>query len=295
MIQKSDPQTQQQPGEKLSYSFSIENFEMEIGIAPVESLLLHEETISSSLGRLKKSIRNNGELKDPIIVDKKTLTVLDGMHRATALNELGCKFAPVCFVNYQDPRIKVLTWDRLFKNLDIGDLLELFKKRNFSIESCQLEKQMAEKGGKDVIALAEDKCYVLKKEDKNKIEIYFLIGETEEELKKKGVKIIYEKRENIIKKSETNGTALLLPVPVKKEVIEIASSEYVLPPKTTRHKFPSRPTKIQIPLEWLKTTRSIEEVDSLLTQFLKEKKKEVLPSGSFFEGRKHDEKLCLFK
>jgi hypothetical protein len=54
-----------------------------------------------------------GILKSPVIVDRESLVVLDGMHRVEALRNLGCRFMCVCLVDYMSPGIRVDRWFRV--------------------------------------------------------------------------------------------------------------------------------------------------------------------------------------
>lgn len=72
------------------------------------ALLRHEETLPSHLAELTDEIARDGELRCPILVDRRSLVILDGHHRARALKNLGCVLAPVYLVDYLDPLIQVL-------------------------------------------------------------------------------------------------------------------------------------------------------------------------------------------
>ena len=61
---------------------------LEIKLEEVEKLHIHEEIIQDILHKLTEEIRANGYLKHPVIVDSKTLVVLDGMHRVAAAEKL---------------------------------------------------------------------------------------------------------------------------------------------------------------------------------------------------------------
>jgi hypothetical protein len=53
---------------------------------------------------------SDGMLKKPILVDKNTLTILDGHHRLNVLKKLGLRKIPVVLVDYYDPHIVVRKW-----------------------------------------------------------------------------------------------------------------------------------------------------------------------------------------
>lgn len=70
----------------------------------------HEEVRPQRVEELVERIRKDGHIQDPIVVDRDTGVVLDGHHRLTALQRLGCRSVPVHLVNYHDPSIELDTW-----------------------------------------------------------------------------------------------------------------------------------------------------------------------------------------
>ena len=79
-------------------------------IVRAESLLVHEQVDTGHLAMLTARLLEDGEIRQPVIVDGRSLVILDGHHRATALRNLGCGLVPAYLVDYTDPRIKV--WPR---------------------------------------------------------------------------------------------------------------------------------------------------------------------------------------
>ena len=60
--------------------------------------------------RLVEEIRRDGFLRRPVLVEAKQLVILDGHHRVEALRILGCTRVPVYLVDYDDPGIRLTTW-----------------------------------------------------------------------------------------------------------------------------------------------------------------------------------------
>jgi hypothetical protein len=79
----------------------------------------HELTNRQHVRDLAKNIQFTGRLKHPIIVDKKSLVVLDGHHRLAALQQLHMKQIPVILVNYFSKQIKVYWRNSSFDNAGI--------------------------------------------------------------------------------------------------------------------------------------------------------------------------------
>lgn len=70
----------------------------------------HERIKKYHLNNLLRQIKNDGYLNDPIIVDKNTMTILDGHHRFNVFKLLGLSSSPVFFVDYKNRKIKVSAW-----------------------------------------------------------------------------------------------------------------------------------------------------------------------------------------
>lgn len=80
-------------------------------IVSLKKLKEHEEIIPERFEKLKNEILSNGLLKEPIIVDKNTNIILDGHHRFNILRSLGYSKIAVQYVDYNDPKIIVDSWD----------------------------------------------------------------------------------------------------------------------------------------------------------------------------------------
>jgi ParB-like chromosome segregation protein Spo0J len=77
------------------------------GIIELKELKEHEETDPIHLVQIQRRIEQDGLLKNPIIVDKKTKIILDGHHRYNSLKNLNCSKIAVYFVDYSSSEIKV--------------------------------------------------------------------------------------------------------------------------------------------------------------------------------------------
>ncbi len=86
----------------------MENYE--IKIIDIDLLKPHEMIVECHLLKLAEEIKRDGLIKDPIIVDRNTMIILDGHHRFNALKRMGMNFCPVCLVDYKNENIKVGCW-----------------------------------------------------------------------------------------------------------------------------------------------------------------------------------------
>lgn len=66
-----------------------------IKLIDLSVLKQHERTNRKHVLELIEQIESDGHVKDPIIVDKNTMIILDGHHRFNALKWLGLKRVPV--------------------------------------------------------------------------------------------------------------------------------------------------------------------------------------------------------
>lgn len=81
---------------------------MKIRNINIEKIKEHEAVYKSNLIKIKSMIIKAGVFREPIIVDKTTLVVLDGHHRLNSCRLLGLKKIPCLTVDYlTDKKIKV--------------------------------------------------------------------------------------------------------------------------------------------------------------------------------------------
>jgi len=74
------------------------------------ALLPHEQVEEERLTRLLEEIGQDGYLREPVLVDHRSLVILDGHHRVRALLGLGCRLVPAYLVDYGSEAIEV--WPR---------------------------------------------------------------------------------------------------------------------------------------------------------------------------------------
>lgn len=85
--------------------------EHKIALMDVRALRPHERVQEARVGRVTKSLLEEGVLHRAIIADAATLTVIDGHHRLESFKRMGLTLAPVALVNYLDQRIVAARWD----------------------------------------------------------------------------------------------------------------------------------------------------------------------------------------
>ena len=232
-------------------------------IRETKAILPHEQVVSYNLKRLKEAMLNIGHVVDPLIVDKKTGTVLDGHHRLKVLEIIECPQIVCQTVDYMSDEIKVGTW---YPSLDItADAL-------FNLDSLKHEKVDYEVGKEAVTNLKSPFMVVTKDEGCHLINPgnYKLMEMVEEQnyvfslLKKHTVDYVPDQE---ISKLVSGGKSILYRRAYsKEEIIKTAAGHTPLPPKSTRHLIPGRIIRLNMKLGWLH--RPKEEAEKELHQML---------------------------
>jgi len=105
---------------------------MDIEYVEVGRLYTHERIVPSVLNRLMIKMEREKKFSVAIIVDRNTMTILDGHHRFEAAKRLGCKKVPCLLVDYNDPEIKLGQWFPVIYG-DIGKIVEILEKNGMSV------------------------------------------------------------------------------------------------------------------------------------------------------------------
>jgi hypothetical protein len=81
-------------------------------LIPIRDLKTHEAAEPDRVRRVMRQMQSTGMVKKAIVVDSKSMVVLDGVHRLSALQELGCVRVPAWLVDYSDEDVMVFSKDR---------------------------------------------------------------------------------------------------------------------------------------------------------------------------------------
>lgn len=284
----------------MQFTLTTPKLELRIGLEEISKVRIHEEVIPELLEKLASTIKSDGVVKHPVIVDSNTLVVLDGMHRVAALERLGCRYLPVCFVDYRSPSVEVGCWYRVvLGDMSQDKLKAILNSLELRLVAKSLREAMSALDRREALAaiLTEKTCHLVKDTEKDIEEIYTWIKRLEEALMEEGLSVSYETEGDAEEKIRSGGAsaALMTPRVKKEEVIEAALSGRLLAHKTTRHILAARPMGIDVPLGWLSGKMSLEDVNRMLVEHLSERKVKRLPKNSLFEGRKYEEELWIFE
>ncbi len=272
---------------------------MEIKLVLVESLFIHEETIPEALTELEYQLIEEQVLKHPMIVDKKTLVVLDGMHRVAALKNLNYRLAPVCLVDYQNPAIELFAWHREFEGrhslTDLTQAISLNSSFNLSSTSSNQVLDLVNKREVAAALATGNQAFALKSSISFSMKrIYDEIALIESIAQKMGYRLIYSTESDAAESIKSAlRPVLIVPSLTKKEVVEGALKKEIFAPKTTRHVVPARPLFVNVPLSWLKQADPI-AANKKLKDYLGAKHIIKKESGAIIEGRRYEECSYLF-
>jgi len=284
---------------KEAFSILHPSIRLEIKLEEVEKLHIHEEVIPDILSKLTEEIKADGYIKHPVIVDSKTLVVLDGMHRVAAIENLGCRFIPVCLVDYDNPHIMVGCWCRVINHSsDLERLVRSVRELGFTVEECRSEtaRKLVNEGKATTSIVSRSKCFAVYGPQKAIKEVYDAIKQIELKLKSESYLIGYD-TDSDAQDKVSSGKALsmfMVPNVSKRDVVAVALRGEVFAHKTTRHVIPIRPLFVNVPLEWLYGRLSLKEANEALVKYLSKKEFTRLPSGQILD-RRYDEELYVFK
>jgi hypothetical protein len=282
-----------------------EDLRLELEIARVDSLFLHERILPSVASKLLLEFKNLVNLENPIIVDRNNI-VLDGNHRTYVFKKLRFRYIPVCRIEYLHQSTKLRYWFRLLGKVkdpallrkvvdDLQGTFQLVEDRG------ALERVMAEQCTCCGIQLGDSFAVIHFREDmvKDAVTAYDVVERIQDRLVEEGLKVDYipcryvQDREFC--KCLKQGEAILWTPRITKEmVIDAAKKEQLFAPKSTRHLIPVRPINVNLPARWLSEDISLEEINRRFVAFLQGKEVRHLPPGQVIHGRYYEEELFVF-
>lgn len=272
---------------------------LEIAVIKADELHPHEETLQPIVNKLMERIKQDQFIKHPIIVDKNTLTVLDGTHRLVALKNLDCKWIPVCLVNYKNPKIRVNSWYRTIANLKQEcELPFIFKQLQLKvIETTQKEaEETVRSGNAPASIITKQTGFLIKSKLMTLRNRYNIVRRLEEAAIDAGATINYntpDDAKSFLKKGIVEAI-IVVPKVSKEAVVAAALNNRVFARKATRHIIPARPLNLAIALSILKN-RNLAQVRKKLIELLHQKRLKHLPAGSTVGGRTYEEEVYLFE
>ena len=260
-----------------------------LGIRRVSSLLPHEQTIPSNVQRLADEITRDRVQKDPIVIDAKSSTVLDGMHRLAAFKQLGLGQAVVCAVDYQSDFVQLKRWARVYSHLGATSPQELLSALGPFRRVTSAEAFSALDNGEAGLAvLNRDTAYV--PDGPARLEAAIdLVNRADDFV----VTMKWERRfipEDEIDSSlqGVNNIVVLLRRLGKEEIVKAATTANLFPCKSSMHLIDPRPVGVNFPIDELDGATS-----QTLEAKLKGKRERLLPANSIYGDRRYKERLLV--
>lgn len=269
---------------------------LKLSLEPVDRLHIHEEVIESALRRLVEEIRADRVVKHPVIVDEKTMVVLDGMHRVAALKELRCRLIPACLVDYDNPNILVSSWCRGIAGENLGRAVRLIEGLGLEVVGRPLEEAVGMLGREGVVAVvvSNQGCLTVHGDVGDVKDVYDEVKRMESALRSEGYRVEYLTEDDALRMARSGRllASIVLPKVSKEAVRRVALRGEVFAHKTTRHVIPARPMFLNVPLDWLRM--GYEEANRLLYRNLSGRRVRRLPGGTVLD-RRYEEELYVFE
>jgi len=273
---------------------------LDVALVDIDDVRPHEETIPKLLSELTAEIKRDRILKNPIIVDRESLVILDGMHRLAALRNLGCIRIPVCSVDYASSSVKLGCWHRSFVDSDwrdeIRSVLTVLNLEFVETGVYEAEAKVVEE--KTVAIESLSGSFVVTDGIAGDRGVFNTVQRIERGLLQLGLKLTYETESDARQKLLSRlVSAVVSYAPATKEmIVQTAMSGHAFPPKTTRHIIPARPMAVNVPLTMLhdRTRPTMMVNDEMVSSLRSRKLTRVLP-GSVVEGRRYEENLYVFE
>ncbi len=248
-----------------------------IKIVPISSVLVHEGIVSAWLSKLSNNIDHDGIVKNPIICTRREgrYIALDGMHRISALKQLGCRDILIYEVDYEDDAIGLRGWDGLILDaFPIDDLLSAFAEREgLRVERHTDIEAATTRVGKhsSCFAVVDRRHGVfevrLPKEHHDLDTLIRVLKDFELHVDSRRLRTMYIADDQSLSTFEHHGNAFCLvlrPFFSKKQVVNRILQGKLFPRKSTRHIFPLRPLRVDIDLILLKEEMDLETKNRLL-------------------------------
>jgi len=260
-----------------------------LGVKPVSALRPHEETIPSHVRGIAAEMKEDGVQKDPIIIDQDTLTVLDGMHRLAAFNELGVENAVCCSVDYASPAIKLGRWARVYTLPSGYSLQVILNQTGLTRRSALAQAFDALEGRHTGLALLTADSAHLPEGNLELGRAMEIMLDFDRMAEEGGWKreFVSEDDVDVPLQSERNIVVMVRKLR-KDDVVNSAKSGRLFPCKTSMHVIDPRPVAVNFPMADLDGATS-----ASLRNWLEGMQVQVLPPGSQYEGRRYKERLLV--
>lgn len=268
---------------------ALEGGKVSVDLRHVSSLLPHEDVIESRTQEMVSQLRKDGVQKDPLIIDRDSGTVLDGMHRLSAFRRLGIEYAVCCLVDYSSRDISVGRWARVYRAASGADASRAIEELGFVRRSSVAEAlEKLDKREASVGAFVGRECFL--PAGRGGIDEGFgLVRRSDKLAEVRGWKRSFVAEDEVdVPLNSGESIVVLVSRLSKEDVLTAARTRRLFPCKTSMHVVDPRPVAVSVPLDELEegSRRSLESR-------LGPAPFRVLPPNSTYEGRRYKERLLI--
>jgi ParB-like nuclease family protein len=260
-----------------------------LGIKPLGALRPHEETIKSHVQGLAAEMKREGVQKDPIIIDRETLTVLDGMHRLAAFGALEIENAVCCAVDYSSKAVALGRWARVYSLRDRGAIGEALRRFGVTKRVTLASAFDALEGREAGLAVLTSEAAYVPERGFDLAQAMGAMTSFDQLAESEGWSRRFVPEDDVDVPLQSEGNIVVLVRKLRKDdVVGAARSGRLFPCKTSMHLIDPRPVAVNFPISELNDATS-----ASLRKMLEAKKGQLLPPDSTYEGRRYKERLLL--
>jgi len=257
---------------------TLEPSEIQLSFVPLEQLLPHEEDDPNRVMRLVQAFSSDGKLRNPPIVAicESKFVVLDGATRVSALRSMGFRDTLVQVVDYNQKTVTLKVWHHVIEGLSPNQLLAnladvdgLTIQPVDAIQACellaarQIEACIIMRNGMQFAVLCEgdicdqtDLLCQLVAVYRGKAEVH---------------RTTHVNLPILVRQYPHLSAVVVFPVYQPFEIIQIATSGSKVPMGVTRHIISGRALGLNIPLEKLGNSLSLEEKNTWLNDLVRQR------------------------
>ena len=252
--------------------------ELTLRVVSLDDVLLHEHIEKKRVERLVEQFDRDQTLKNPPIVSSYDgkYVLLDGASRVTALKQSGCRDVVVQLVEYEAPGMELQTWHHMLLDVSIEELFQLWQSlsaleihrattlgANAALDRRESIGTVFSATG-DVFSLyaPDAKAHILQLTEllNRVVAAYDGRGEM--------FRVAHTNVEQLLIEHGRLGALVAFPQFRPDEIRKLALNGSKLPMGITRHIIPGRALRINIPLNILRGSESLEEKNAWFDEWM---------------------------
>jgi L-serine kinase (ATP) / ParB family transcriptional regulator, heme-responsive regulator len=253
---------------------------LQLEILDLEAILVHEWYDNQRTWPLSQRLQQSGILRNPPIVtptqdNSQGYIVLDGANRVAALRVLGFPHILAQVVQPRDPGLRLRTWNHVVLDIDpeklIAALREIPGLSLSSSEDPYIDLPSQREVGVSIIQTRDGKVYALSAPDSGlhgRIEILNSVVNCYRDIARLD-RTSFNDVAPLHPLFPTLSALVIFPRFDILELIQLASTSWLLPPGITRTTVSPRALNVNLPLELLLSKDSLQEKNAALQEMLR--------------------------